>query len=203
MASVATIQSFFVVFNVIQTVYAANDFDLNLGELGENGGDDFMDSFGSLLDSLVGATGEDGDCTFRCPETGQITKPRSDYLPSSNGCGSHGIKLDTKKLPKMTKCCNKHDICYDTCNSVKDSCDRIFKKCLDEMCMELEDKLSKDEYDGCDATAQLMYHGTVALGCGSFINSQKAACECVSESSQTTPSKQAEKSQIFRKDGEL
>lgn len=34
----------------------------------------------------------------------------------------------------MTKCCDSHDICYDTCNSAKELCDLEFKRCLYKYC---------------------------------------------------------------------
>lgn len=34
----------------------------------------------------------------------------------------------------MTKCCDSHDICYDTCNNNKEICDMEFKKCLYRYC---------------------------------------------------------------------
>lgn len=34
----------------------------------------------------------------------------------------------------MTKCCNAHDICYDTCNNKKEVCDIEFKRCLYQYC---------------------------------------------------------------------
>lgn len=34
----------------------------------------------------------------------------------------------------MTKCCDIHDTCYDTCGSDKEVCDMQFKRCLYEYC---------------------------------------------------------------------
>lgn len=34
----------------------------------------------------------------------------------------------------MTKCCNNHDVCYDTCNKEKELCDLEFKRCLYKYC---------------------------------------------------------------------
>lgn len=47
------------------------------------------------------------------------------YTPSADGCGSLGLKIDKDYLPaiEMEKCCNDHDICYDTCNKDKELCD--------------------------------------------------------------------------------
>ncbi|XP_069123094.1 group XIIA secretory phospholipase A2-like [Argopecten irradians] len=175
MASLVTV---FAACIVIPIIYAAKTPDLSFGLNGN--GDDFMSSFGSMVDSLAGAFDEfNKECTFTCPKSKQVIKPRTDHVPTSNGCGSYGMALNTEKLPKMTKCCDSHDICYDTCNSNKESCDRNFKQCLENMCHDMADSLSHEEFEGCEATAELMYQGTAVLGCNSFKEAQQNACECV------------------------
>lgn len=58
------------------------------------------------------------------------------HTPKSDGCGSLGLHIDSEYLPiaEMTKCCDSHDICYDTCNSDKELCDIEFKRCLYKYC---------------------------------------------------------------------
>ena len=60
--------------------------------------------------------------------------PISGTSPSSNGCGSGGfIKIDFSKYDNFSgfnSCCNKHDICYNTCGSTKLACDSVFNDCL-------------------------------------------------------------------------
>lgn len=34
----------------------------------------------------------------------------------------------------MTKCCDQHDICYDTCKNEKENCDVEFRTCLYRYC---------------------------------------------------------------------
>lgn len=72
---------------------------------------------------------------------GVAPKPNRNHVPSSNGCGSLGLKINSEYLPfgAMESCCNAHDICYDTCNKDKDMCDLDFKRCLYKQC---------DEYSG-------------------------------------------------------
>ncbi|KAL3876610.1 hypothetical protein ACJMK2_034432 [Sinanodonta woodiana] len=123
------------------------------------------------------------ECVYRCKDGGK-PKPRPGHTPSSNGCGSFGLELDTSTLPAMTKCCDAHDECYDTCNKDKLECDKKFKKCLEKMCTKLEPDLNDDESRGCRATAMLMSSGTQALGCQAYLDSQKTACECKSSSGQ-------------------
>jgi hypothetical protein len=58
------------------------------------------------------------------------------HTPKSDGCGSLGFEISSEYLPieQMTKCCDSHDICYDTCNSGKEKCDLDFKRCLYSYC---------------------------------------------------------------------
>lgn len=44
---------------------------------------------------------------FICPK-GKILKPKKNYVPSSNGCGTAGIQVQTDD--DFTKCCNVHDM---------------------------------------------------------------------------------------------
>lgn len=68
--------------------------------------------------------------------TGQKPVRNRNHIPSSDGCGSLGFEISTEYLPieQMTKCCDNHDICYDTCNSGKEVCDLEFKRCLYNYC---------------------------------------------------------------------
>lgn len=68
--------------------------------------------------------------------TGQKPVRNRNHIPSSDGCGSLGFEISNEYLPieQMTKCCDNHDICYDTCNSGKEVCDLEFKRCLYNYC---------------------------------------------------------------------
>lgn len=70
-------------------------------------------------------------------------KPNRNHVPKADGCGSLGLKIDSEYLPvgEMTKCCNDHDICYDTCNKNKEACDIEFKRCLYKYCDSYEKSL--------------------------------------------------------------
>lgn len=48
----------------------------------------------------------------------------------------------------MTKCCNQHDRCYDTCGNTKQECDEMFQYCLSVICRNVQKTL------GMDATVQ-------------------------------------------------
>ncbi|CAH1795251.1 unnamed protein product [Owenia fusiformis] len=136
------------------------------------GGDAMMgDLIGGLLNAMGGA--DDSICKFECPN-GETPVPNKGHVPTSNGCGSFGIQFDTSAIPKMVECCDKHDHCYDTCNKLRSDCDKKFQKCLLNKC----EKLKSKEQKACKSTAQLMSSGSAALGCESYLQSQKNACLC-------------------------
>lgn len=109
------------------------------------------------------------------------------HVPSSDGCGSLGLKIDTEYLPapEMAKCCETHDICYDTCNSDKELCDLDFKRCLYKYCDSFEKTTSGEMLNkGCKAAAKMLFTGTLTLGCKSFLDAQKRACFCPANNDQ-------------------
>ncbi|EDO32902.1 predicted protein, partial [Nematostella vectensis] len=107
-----------------------------------------------------------------------LTNPN--HKPSSNGCGSMGVQLDTTNLPGFTHCCNVHDKCYDSCNNNRAQCDEDFKSCLDNVCLfeGLGKKMKKEEMNACGTSAELFYSGTLALGCMAYKEAQRNACLC-------------------------
>ena len=50
------------------------------------------------------------------------------------------FQIEMDWLPTLSMCCDKHDICYDTCGTVKETCDKDFKKCLNKACEKLYKK---------------------------------------------------------------
>lgn len=41
-------------------------------------------------------------------------------------------------IPSMTRCCNQHDRCYDTCGREKHECDEQFQECLETICRNVQ-----------------------------------------------------------------
>nr|XP_004549461.1 group XIIA secretory phospholipase A2 isoform X2 [Maylandia zebra] len=112
--------------------------------------------------------GDDGLCHYRCSD-GYKPVPRPGYKnPPPNGCGSplFGIQFDVG-IPSMTKCCNQHDRCYDTCGREKHDCDKEFQVCLEKICRNVQRTL------GLAQTVQVMH-----LGCKPYLDSQRASCVC-------------------------
>ncbi|XP_027532848.1 group XIIA secretory phospholipase A2 [Neopelma chrysocephalum] len=124
--------------------------------------------------------GEDGLCQYKCSD-GSRPVPRYGYKPSPpNGCGSplFGVQFDIG-IPSMTKCCNQHDRCYDTCGNKKNDCDEQFQSCLSKICRNVQKTLGISEsVQACESTVQLLFDAVIHLGCKPYLDSQRAACMC-------------------------
>ncbi|KFQ51273.1 Group XIIA secretory phospholipase A2, partial [Pelecanus crispus] len=107
--------------------------------------------------------------------------PRYGYKPSPpNGCGSplFGVQFDIG-IPSMTRCCNHHDRCYDTCGNKKNDCDEQFQSCLSKICRDVQKTLGISEsVQACESTVQLLFDAVIHLGCKPYLDSQRAACMC-------------------------
>lgn len=139
--------------------------------------DAIIDSIRGAFDTVFDYLGDKDGCKYTCPN-GVRPKARGTHKAKFNGCGSFGIKLDTTHLPAIERCCNAHDVCYDTCNHSKDDCDDDLRDCLTDICKAMKKYVSKDVYEGCKKMADIMYASTMALGCKPYRDSQKNACEC-------------------------
>uniref|UniRef100_A0A8D2MB54 Group XIIA secretory phospholipase A2 n=1 Tax=Zonotrichia albicollis TaxID=44394 RepID=A0A8D2MB54_ZONAL len=115
------------------------------------------------------------------PFSGSRPIPRFKYKPSPpNGCGSpvFGVQFDIG-IPSMTRCCNHHDRCYDTCGNKKNDCDEQFQTCLSKICRDVQKTLGISEsVQACESTVQLLFDAVIHLGCKPYLDSQRAACEC-------------------------
>ncbi|CAO1309109.1 unnamed protein product [Diamesa serratosioi] len=130
------------------------------------------------------------NCVYSCPGNYHPTQHKN-YKPSSDGCGSLGMSISTEYLPapEMAKCCDSHDICYDTCNSDKELCDLDFKRCLYKFCDSFDKTSTADLLlKGCKGAAKMLFTGTITLGCKSFLDAQKRSCYCPPVSSSSSQS---------------
>lgn len=107
------------------------------------------------------------------------------------------MKIDTEYLPapEMAKCCDDHDICYDTCNTDKEICDLDFKRCLYKYCDSFEKSAAGDILiKGCKAAAKMLFTGTMTLGCKAYLDAQERACFCPQQGFQNQGKYEKEKS---------
>lgn len=153
---------------IISTMVQAIAF-LNFGN--------FMGGIGNMVRSITGF-GKGGPCHFKCPD-GSKPRPNPVHASTTNGCGVFGFQVDSQLFPAVTSCCEKHDICYDKCNSDKSKCDTDFQTCLRLICKNLHKATGGTElYEGCVSIADLAYKATDAAGCKTFLESQENACIC-------------------------
>jgi hypothetical protein len=88
------------------------------------------------------------------------------------------------------ECCNTHDICYDSCNSVKSSCDSVFRACMSQRCAEVERPgrgralvlltlgvLARVLSD-CRAWSESYFTAVHTQGCSAYLAAQRTACIC-------------------------
>lgn len=171
-SSICVLSVFVMVFlgpgAIISTLAQALTF-LNFGN--------FMGAIGNMVRSLTGF-GKGGPCHFKCPD-GSMPRPNPVHASTTNGCGVFGFQVDSQLFPAVTTCCEKHDICYDKCNSDKSKCDIDFQTCLRMICKNLHKATGGTElYEGCVSIADLAYKATDAAGCKTFLESQSNACIC-------------------------
>ncbi|XP_008570202.1 PREDICTED: group XIIA secretory phospholipase A2 [Galeopterus variegatus] len=124
--------------------------------------------------------GEDGLCQYKCND-GSKPLPRYGFKPSPpNGCGSplFGVHLNIG-IPSLTKCCNQHDRCYETCGKSKNDCDEEFQHCLSKICRDVQKTLGLTQHvQACETTVELLFDSVIHLGCKPYLDSQRAACWC-------------------------
>ena len=92
------------------------------------------------------------------------------YTPKPNGCGSKEFKLPSWLMPQFKSCCNNHDRCYGRCNSVKASCDNVFRDCMKKTCSNV----------ACRSMADAFYVSVKNFACTAYTRAQSKACLCYS-----------------------
>ncbi|XP_010778499.1 group XIIA secretory phospholipase A2-like, partial [Notothenia coriiceps] len=82
-------------------------------------------------------------------------------------------------IPSMTKCCNKHDRCYDTCGLEKHDCDEQFQDCLETICRNVQRTLGlAQSVQACESAVTLLFDAVMHLGCKPYLDSQRDSCVC-------------------------
>ncbi|XP_038167354.1 group XIIA secretory phospholipase A2 isoform X1 [Arvicola amphibius] len=137
-----------------------------------------IDTYLNAALDLLG--GEDGLCQYKCRD-GSKPLPRYGFKPSPpNGCGSplFGVHLNVG-IPSLTKCCNQHDKCYETCGKSKNDCDEEFQYCLSKICRGVQKTLGlAQNVQACETAVELLFDSVIHLGCKPYLDSQRAACWC-------------------------
>jgi len=116
----------------------------------------------------------DNDCDLKCP-VGYEKAVNPAHQPRTNGCGTDFLRVTDEF--NFTPCCDKHDICYDSCqlkDRHRDTCDKDFLQCMQSTC--------KTTYKGkkseCLSTAAMYNMATTSFGCKLYKECQSKACSC-------------------------
>lgn len=105
-----------------------------------------------------------------------MRKPR--YQKKPNGCGSYGFSFDLNIMGlEFNQCCHEHDLCYGTCNAVKETCDKKLYECARLDCSA---KLANNsvKHMACKGLAKLMHKVIRTTGCMAYRRDQNLACHC-------------------------
>ncbi|KAI9858785.1 MAG: hypothetical protein M1813_007252 [Trichoglossum hirsutum] len=96
----------------------------------------------------------------------------------ANQCGSGELAGWIPPNLEFSKCCDDHDICFDTCEEQFASCNNIFLGCNIQVCRSNHEAGSIVEW-GCEKLANLYgYAVTTFMGKAAFVSATDDRCEC-------------------------
>jgi len=113
-----------------------------------------------------------------CPN-GQFIVPRPlKHLKKgvlvANGCGPQGMAI--KEAFGLWRCCNRHDVCFSSCATSFDFCEKKFEACMQKRCMQKENKVRQSE---CKKQAKSFSDMTKTFGRSSHSKTMLEVCDCV------------------------
>lgn len=127
-----------------------------------------------VLSLAMLSRGQEGD--FKKCSPGMIAVQNKKKVPESNAC-SKPPGFEIRGEEDFTYCCDRHDVCYETCNMNKDYCESEFEKCMKNLC-----RTNFKKNPECQQAAQMYTMGTSMFGGGAFAESQDQFCTCIEES---------------------
>ncbi|XP_078731709.1 group XIIA secretory phospholipase A2-like [Lampetra fluviatilis] len=142
-----------------------------------------VEALGGFLDTAVEYLGgNEGICRYTCGN-GSKPEPRPGFVSAPNGCGSpvFGLYGEVSALGGVTRCCNRHDLCYARCGVARVDCDSRFRRCMGRVCHRLDwvFNLFTLSQGKCGSIMDAIHEGMDNLGCRPFLLSQREACVCV------------------------
>jgi hypothetical protein len=125
----------------------------------------------------------------RCPGKVPTNPP---HICRPNGCGgSGGIGVpDSFLAADFLPSCNNHDCCYDSCNSVKATCDTDFQTSLRTACTTAypgAGRLDSIRREMCLSTANTYFNFVDSRGQPYYDAAQRQSCDCCGPNPCTTP----------------
>uniref|UniRef100_A0A8C9X9L7 Phospholipase A2, group XIIA n=1 Tax=Sander lucioperca TaxID=283035 RepID=A0A8C9X9L7_SANLU len=131
-----------------------------------------IDTYLNVALDLFG--GDDGLCHYKCSD-GKILLSFF-FLKGSDRPFFFQFDIG---IPSMTKCCNQHDRCYDTCGREKHECDDQFQDCLETICRNVQRTLGlAKSVQACESAVTLLFDAVMHLGCKPYLDSQRESCMC-------------------------
>jgi secretory phospholipase A2 len=104
-----------------------------------------------------------------------VKVPKQPFVSiTANGCGPEGMQIEEEF--GLFRCCNRHDICFQSCGVTWRFCEKDFKKCMNDVCM------SSTKKKDCKEQADMFSSMTSMFGSAFFDTSQDGVCECVDSS---------------------
>eukprot|EP00939_MAST-03C_sp_MAST-3C-sp1_P001143 g1143.t1 len=94
----------------------------------------------------------------------------------ANGCGPQGMQIPEEF--GLHVCCNRHDLCYQSCGTTFRYCEKMFKSCLNKVCKKYSGGTRERE---CREQADTFSGLTAMFGDGFHKSSQDGVCDCVPE----------------------
>ena len=129
----------------------------------------------ALVTLLVHPTSAQQSCSSVCA-AGEGQVPRPTAAPQANGCGPRFADL-YKITPQadFRPCCDQHDLCFSSCNSTLEYCNRAFYACMQGQCRSKSGTAQKE----CDALATCYAKAvTGTWACDIYQQSQRGYCGC-------------------------
>ena len=108
---------------------------------------------------------------FTCPK-GQVAVQGT--RPGPDGCS---YVANCPYGPCFTECCNKHDDCYQTCNSDKTTCDTAFGDCMMNICEKFP-FYNLESRSKCEAWAATYKMGVTLVAQSAYDSDQAQVCVC-------------------------
>jgi YD repeat-containing protein len=96
----------------------------------------------------------------------------------TNGCGAEGgigVPNSFLGIVDFTGCCDRHDVCYGTCGSIKSLCDLGLGGCMAATCQKVSGFPSL--HNACVAQAVLYAGAVLAFGGNPFESAQDEGCK--------------------------
>lgn len=119
-----------------------------------------------------------------CPQSTVIVQ-KPNYVFKTNGCGpqKQWYSRITNRIiqrfhPTLIECCDKHDICYQTCGQIRKKCDTAFRDCVYKKCKVIK-KWRWFRRLRCKAYAKFMYRAVSKFGKYFFHPNTIDRCMCV------------------------